>query len=146
VLTGDSRRIAHAFNLVKSSGAKNIFISGVHEKALLKDIQPQEENSGSIKVFLGKQAKNTNENAREIDEWVKQNNISEVLLITSDYHMPRSIMELKYRNNSLQVHQYGVKSKFNRNFVWLCIKELHKMAYAFIRNFTKKLNFVHAIN
>ncbi|MDR0580537.1 MAG: YdcF family protein [Holosporaceae bacterium] len=145
VLTGDSRRITHAFNLVKSSGAKNIFISGVYEKTLIKDIWPREENSGNSKVFLGKQAKNTSENAQEINEWVKRNNVSEILLITSDYHIPRSMMELKYCNNSLQVHPYGVKSEFDRGFIWRCVKELHKIAYAFIKNFIK-LNFSYAIN
>jgi uncharacterized SAM-binding protein YcdF (DUF218 family) len=135
VLTGDPSRIAYAFNLVKSyGGAKNIFISGVYEKASLKDVWPQEENSGNANVFLGKQAKNTSENAQEINEWIKRNNISEILLITSDYHMPRSMMELKCRNNLLQVYPYGVKSEFNRSFVWRCIKELHKMAYAFVKN------------
>ncbi|MDR2724330.1 MAG: YdcF family protein [Holosporaceae bacterium] len=134
VLTGGPNRIARAIQLLKSHEPKNIFISGVYEKTILRDILPEGSKEG-VNFFLGKQARNTRENALEINEWVIHNNILEILLITSDYHIPRSIMELKAINSSLQIHSCGVKSRFCLGFVWRCIKELHKIMYVYIRNF-----------
>ena len=136
VLTGGPNRITRAFQLIESCRPKNIFISGVYQKTMLSDISPTGKNQ-NIKIFLGKQATNTQENALEINEWVKRYNIAEILLITSDYHIPRSAMELRNINSSLQIHPYGVKSSISFGFMRLCIKELHKIIYIYIRNFVK---------
>jgi uncharacterized SAM-binding protein YcdF (DUF218 family) len=92
-----------------------------------------------VKIVLGRQAKNTKENALEIDEWVRGNGISEILLITSDYHVTRSVLELKHVNNTLKVHSLGVKSDRNFKFIWQCIKEFHKIVYVCVRNLIEKL-------
>jgi uncharacterized SAM-binding protein YcdF (DUF218 family) len=104
---------------------------------MLKDIGPEKGNE-NVKIVLGKQAKNTRENALEIDEWGRQNNISEILLVTSDYHIPRSVIELRSINDSLQIYPCGVESNFSVGFMRQCIKELHKIMYVYIRNFIKK--------
>jgi uncharacterized SAM-binding protein YcdF (DUF218 family) len=124
---------------------KNIFISGVYEKTTLGDIL-QNRNMKNVKIILGRQAKNTKENAQEIDKWVVKNNISEILLITSDYHITRSILELKHVNDSLRIYPYEVKSELNFKLIWWCIKEFHKIVYVCIRNFVEKLESLYVDN
>jgi uncharacterized SAM-binding protein YcdF (DUF218 family) len=122
---------------MKSYKPKNVFISGVHRKTTLRDLLP----SGyveNIRIILGKQAKNTRGNALEISKWAKQNDISEILLITSDYHIPRSITELKLVGDFLKIYPYAVKSDVTFMFIGKCIKELHKIVYVYIRNFAER--------
>ncbi|MDR2107351.1 MAG: YdcF family protein [Holosporaceae bacterium] len=132
VLTGGRSRVFHALRSAEKCNPKNIFISGVHAKTTLKDILPEGEMK-NVRIILGKKAKNTRENALEINEWSEKNNISEILLITSDYHMPRSISELKRVNGRLKILPYPVKSEPNLKFMWHCIKEFHKIILACVR-------------
>jgi len=141
VLTGGRNRMEAAFSLSKIYRPKNMFISGVSKKATLEDIKflAAEPISPEINVILGKKATNTRENALEVDNWVKQNNISRILLVTSDYHMKRSIQELKDVNPQLTVVPCPIKSDFDWRFVWICIKEAHKLTYVLVRNYAKKV-------
>ncbi|MDR0968475.1 MAG: YdcF family protein [Holosporaceae bacterium] len=132
VLTGGRNRIASAFHFAEIYKSKNVFISGVYEKTTLRDLAPP-KSASEVKVVLGKQAKNTEENAREISEWAKQNGISEYLLVTSDYHIPRSEIALKNVDDSLKIYPYAVKSQFSFDFIRRCIKEFHGTAYGCVK-------------
>ncbi|MDR1333741.1 MAG: YdcF family protein [Holosporaceae bacterium] len=138
VLTGGHARIAHAFSLIESCHPKNIFISGVYEKTTLRDILPSAPIK-DVRIILGKQAKNTEQNAKEINEWVVQNNISEILLVTSDYHLIRSMLELRCVNPELKVHPCVVNSSLNIIFFWRCFKEFHKVIYIQCRILLEKI-------
>jgi uncharacterized SAM-binding protein YcdF (DUF218 family) len=138
VLTGEHDRIIYAFSLTGLYKPKNIFISGVYKKTTLQAILAGKPVPDAC-VILGKQAKNTRENAKEIDEWVRQNNISEILLITSDYHMIRSIAELRHVNDKLKIYPCTVNSQFNPLFFFRCFKEFYKMIYIQCRNLQEKI-------
>ncbi|MDR1375412.1 MAG: YdcF family protein [Holosporaceae bacterium] len=132
VLTGGRNRITHALHSVGDGEQSNIFISGVYEKTSLQDIFGDMKIDGA-RIILGREAKNTEGNATEIISWVKTNGIGEILLITSDYHMYRSIIELKHVGGKLRICPCAVKSKFNFNFLRNCIKEFHKVAYVHLK-------------
>jgi uncharacterized SAM-binding protein YcdF (DUF218 family) len=136
VLTGDKNRIPYALQYIYIHKPKNIFISGVYEKVKLEDILGSHEmpNYGG-NFILGRHAKNTVENAFEIMDWTMKNNIKEILLITSDYHMRRSVLEIKNVYQELLVIPYASKSEFDIGFMVNCFKEFHKIIYASIRNF-----------
>jgi uncharacterized SAM-binding protein YcdF (DUF218 family) len=138
VLTGGHNRISYAIGSANVYKPKNIFISGVYEKTTFKDIMQNRSTNGA-RVILGRKAQNTQENATEINDWIKQNNISEILLITSDYHLPRSIAELRHVNSDLKIFPCAVKSEFNLRFIGRCLKEFHKVTYVYIRNFLSKI-------
>ena len=50
-------------------------------------------------------------NAREASEWIRQNNISSICLVTADYHLPRAIMEFNNLMPDLQISPYAVKAQ-----------------------------------
>ena len=52
---------------------------------------------------------NTFENVREIFFWKKNNNIKNILLITSDYHLPRVELEVNRLLLDKETFYYGVK-------------------------------------
>ena len=44
-------------------------------------------------MFFDKRSRNTLENAQEVDKWLKENkDIKSIILVSSYYHLPRSIM------------------------------------------------------
>lgn len=133
VLTGGKNRIRHALQSIKTNQPKNIFISGVYAKTTLNDILGEEENREDVNFILGKKAKNTFENADEIDNWVKINGVEKIVLITSDYHMRRSILALTHKNKNVKIIPCASKSKFNFYFFKICVKEFHKTIYVYLK-------------
>ena len=80
---------------------------------------------------LGKDARNTLENAEEVGEWVSRNNINKIVLVTSDYHMRRSMMILKHKNPKLEIIPCAVKSKRKGYLAYL--EESLKIIYTWIK-------------
>jgi uncharacterized SAM-binding protein YcdF (DUF218 family) len=131
-LTGEQDRMLNVPRLAEIHKTKNAFISGVYEKTTLEDIFSKKEMK-NVRVILGKKARNTKENALEIRAWAEKNSVSEILLITSDYHIPRSLAELKSACKSLKIFPCAIKSHFNLRFVWRCVKEFHKTICVCVR-------------
>lgn len=112
VLTGGRNRIAESIRLLNDNLAEKLFISGVSEKVSIKDI----ENKAGVhidspdKVELGYKAHDTIGNALEIKEWIENNNITSVRLVTSNYHLPRSMVELNALDLPLEILPHPVYS------------------------------------
>lgn len=134
VLTGGRHRISHMLHLMREHKPRNIFISGVYEKTTLKNLFGDADLK-DVCVILGRQARNTEGNAAEISAWVKQHNISSVMLVTSDYHMKRGILELKHACADLKIFPCAVKSEFNWHFIKNCLYEFCKVIYVYCKNF-----------
>lgn len=96
VLTGGSMRVQHGLALLAAGKAKKLFISGVsrnvHVPALLHAAgQPGERDECCI--ILGHDAENTWGNAHETQAWMHEEGFHSLRLVTSSYHMPRSLLE-----------------------------------------------------
>jgi len=105
VLTGGKNRISHAFSLLNKGRGKKMFISGVPEDVKIESILKENRVSfGKNKlVDLGRTAHNTFENARETTDWIKNNDVKSIYLVTSNYHTPRSAEEFAYRNPDVAI-------------------------------------------
>lgn len=99
VLTGGSgERIAKGAQLLRDGKAGRLLISGVHESVRAKDIQKLSVlnvEQLSCCVDLGRTAHNTVGNALEIQQWQERHKYGHLLVVTSAYHMPRALMELR---------------------------------------------------
>lgn len=120
VLTGGNDRIKEAIRLLQEEKAPRLFISGVHESVtgyhLLKEISPQWQE----KIELGYQAKTTHMNAIETAEWVNKNKIKSIILVTSFYHIPRSLLEIRNFISGVKITPYAVFPKsFDENTDWI---------------------------
>lgn len=95
VLTGGRNRISEGIKLLNENLADKLFISGVPENISIGQIEKQAKIKADDenKIELGRKAKNTIENAIETEEWIKKNNIKSIRLVTSSYHIPRSLQE-----------------------------------------------------
>lgn len=99
VLTGGKGRIEKGIELLKEGNGKFLLISGVFQKEKLKNRYLFEDNINLKEccIFFEEKAKNTFQNASEVSNWVKDRkvNIDSIQLITSYYHIPRSLIIFK---------------------------------------------------
>ena len=133
-LTGGSDRIKEAIRLLQEGKAPFLFISGVNESVtgyhLLKEISPEWQE----KIELGYQAKTTLMNALETAEWVGKKNINSIILVTSFYHIPRSLLEIKTVLPDLKIIPFAVFPKsfgedtnwIHTRYAWQLLLEYHK--------------------
>jgi uncharacterized SAM-binding protein YcdF (DUF218 family) len=107
VLTGSRGRINLGLSLIKMGFGKKIFISGMHNKTSPKFMK----NFWNSDVELGYKSYNTISNAKEVKEWTDQENIRSIILVTSNLHMPRSLMLFKkiVKNIDIQTHSFFPK-------------------------------------
>ena len=83
-----------------------MLISGVGIDVRLQDLISETDLSPDIQqccVTLGRAARDTRENAIEAAGWAASRNISSIRLVTSDFHMPRSLLEFKRRLPHTQI-------------------------------------------
>ena len=97
VLTGGADRIDQAMKLLAQGKAKRVLITGVYRattKEELKQLASQGDQYFACCVDIDKEARNTIDNATETAEWVAQRQFHSVIVVTSNYHIPRALAEL----------------------------------------------------
>lgn len=96
-LTGGRDRVAEAVDLLMAGRGRRLLISGVHPQTRAIDIQKMTDADREVFaccVDLGRMAQSTAGNAEEAAEWVREHGYSSLIVVTSAYHMPRSLLEL----------------------------------------------------
>ena len=98
VLTGGSSRIATALSLLEQGKGRRLLISGVDRNTDLDDIRKlnkTHENLFECCVDSEDIAVDTLGNASETAKWVSERRYKSLLVVTSGYHLPRSMLEFK---------------------------------------------------
>ena len=96
VLTGDKYRINKGLELINKNIVDNLLISGVNKNINKNLIQQKFTNSKTIFdccIEIENISRNTFENARESYSWMKNKNFNSLIIITSNYHLPRAQLE-----------------------------------------------------
>jgi len=112
VLTGGKGRIDKGIELFKASPNNYLIISGVDKSIKIIEVVPK-DILNSNKVFIDRKSETTIDNAEEIIKWSRKNSITNIRIITSDYHMPRSMLILSKKSESLNFFPDPVKSDIN---------------------------------
>jgi uncharacterized SAM-binding protein YcdF (DUF218 family) len=96
VVTGGRQRLETGLELLSAGKAKKLFISGVNQHVdrteLLRTLGPLPENAACC-IVIGHAADNTFGNAHETAEWMHDEGYRSLRLVTSWYHMRRSLLE-----------------------------------------------------
>ena len=80
-----------------------LLISGVDKTVEKTEIVPKDFLNKRT-VLIDKKSETTIQNAEEIINWANKNKINNIEIITSDYHMPRSIYILKKKAKELNFY------------------------------------------
>lgn len=97
VLTGGETRILEGARLLREGRGDRLLISGVNRHTGRQDlirISGLAENEFNCCVDIGYTALNTIGNANETRSWAEAMRYDTLIVVTSSYHMPRSIAEL----------------------------------------------------
>ena len=113
-LTGPSaERVNAAIRLLEQDKGDRVLISGVNREVRRQELRAL--TPGSNKLFnccvdLGFEAENTLGNAEEIAGWARAKGYDSLIVVTSDYHMPRSLMEIRSVAPSIELTPYAVET------------------------------------
>lgn len=122
VLTGGSARIAQALDLLAEQKGERLLISGVNpgtRKQDLRAINPSHEALFGCCVDLERVAEDTIGNAVETRKWMEAKNYDTLILVTSGYHMPRSLLEFRRQMPNIEITAYPVTfEKLNHDDWW----------------------------
>lgn len=96
VLTGGEKRVAEGLRLFSEGKAQRILISGVNKSTTREDLQRGTKLTPMLFnccVDIGHEAQDTIGNADEARDWARTWNFKRVAIVTSNYHMPRGLIE-----------------------------------------------------
>jgi uncharacterized SAM-binding protein YcdF (DUF218 family) len=121
VLTGGASRIADAIELLAAGHGKRLLISGVHRTTTTAEIarsNPRYQGLVACCVDLDHSAINTVGNAVETRRWAKERGFSSLIVVTSAYHMPRTMAELARQMPDIALVPFPVVTDKLRNEPW----------------------------
>src|SRR6202790_2574823 len=121
VLTGGSSRVSDAMELLADGYGKRLLISGVHPTNAASDISrslPDNQSLLSCCVDLDRSAVNTRSNAAETRRWAHERGFKSLIVVTSNYHMPRAIVELSHAMPDIALVPFAVVGEKWRDETW----------------------------
>src|SRR5262245_47484081 len=121
VLTGGSSRVSDAMELLAAGYGKRLLISGVHPTTDVHDISrtlPDNHKLLNCCVDLDRSAINTRSNAAETGRWARERGFKSLIVVTSNYHMPRAIVELSHAMPDVTLIPFAVVGDRWRDEPW----------------------------
>ncbi len=115
-LTGDEDRISEAMRLLAEGKAGRLLISGVNKSTRAPQIISS-DGAGPEQAFLfrccvdlDRRSLNTEDNALEATAWARKRGFRSLIVVTSTYHMPRALIELRQSMPEVDLVPYPVRS------------------------------------
>jgi uncharacterized SAM-binding protein YcdF (DUF218 family) len=145
VVTGGAQRVGDAIGLLHADRGTRLLISGVNERTgreELAKLNPRAREVLTCCVDLDYRARNTIGNAIETRRWIRQHGFRSLLLVTSNYHMPRTMLEFNHAMPGVRIVPYPVVTDQVDVTAWwkdwhtirLLVPEYAKYLVAFLRS------------
>jgi uncharacterized SAM-binding protein YcdF (DUF218 family) len=126
VLTGGEARIQAGAKLLREGRGKRLLISGVNRHTTRDDvlrISGLDSKTFVCCVDLGYEALDTVGNADEARTWANSHGYTQLILVTSSYHMPRSLAELALAMPDVRIIPHTVTPRnFPETGWWLHVQ------------------------
>lgn len=145
VLTGGQERIKEGISLLDKHPEASFLISGVYTIKNLKEVAKY--SSYANQIDLGFEATTTEQNAQEIKKWNTKKKAKRIHVVTSHYHMNRSLLELEYAMPEVSFVPYSIISHQFRDLRWvsrprnlhLLFKEYNKFLIVYVEILIRKI-------
>jgi uncharacterized SAM-binding protein YcdF (DUF218 family) len=142
-LTGGASRIADAIELLASGRGKRLLISGAYRATNSKEISrlnPEFERWVRCCVDFDRSL-NTLGNAIETKRWAERRGFRSLIVVTSNYHMPRALAEIAHQLPDVALVPFPVVTERQRTDPWwaraatarLMVSEYLKYVFAKLR-------------
>ena len=118
---GATQRLTTAMKLLSEGRGRRMLVSGVNARVADREVYAVLDGPAELIaccVDLGRQAEDTLGNASETAVWAKRNGFGRIIVVTDDYHMPRSLAELHVAMPAAQLIPYPVSTSFARAGAW----------------------------
>lgn len=122
-LTGGSmERLTTGVRLLEEHKGERLLISGVNrvvtDDELLHHALDVDPALAECCIDLGRSADDTLGNASETAAWAREHRYTRLILVTDDYHMPRSRAELALAMPEAEIHPYPVRTRWTDPALW----------------------------
>ena len=120
-LTGAAARIPDAIELLATERGKRLLITGVHRDTSAREIArltPLYSKYFNCCIDLDRSALNTFGNALETRRWARAHNFNSLIVVTSNWHMPRAMAELEHQLPDVTLIAYPVISEKAKAEPW----------------------------
>jgi uncharacterized SAM-binding protein YcdF (DUF218 family) len=120
-LTGSDARLKLGVALVERGLVPRLLISGVNPMATTQEVRTVvggKSETYACCIDLGRKANDTVGNAAEVSDWVVKHRVKRLILITDNYHMPRSLFEMRRANPEILLIPCPVEVSIYANRDW----------------------------
>lgn len=119
VLTGGvERRIEAGLGLLKKGLGRRLLISGVNQNTSPRILLAELGALDTCCIDLGYEAQDTIGNAAETRAWAERHGFTRLIIVTSSYHMPRSVAEIRREIPDVELVTFAVQPKFLSQGAW----------------------------
>jgi uncharacterized SAM-binding protein YcdF (DUF218 family) len=143
-LTGAASRIPDAIVLLNNQSGKRLLITGVHRTTSAREIaqlMALNEKVFACCIDLDRSALNTLGNAIEAKRWARERGFNSLIVVTSNWHMPRAMAELEHQLPGVTLIPFPVVSEKAKTDPWwsntgttrLVVSEYLKYIFALLR-------------
>jgi uncharacterized SAM-binding protein YcdF (DUF218 family) len=151
VVTGGSGRLEKASRLFREGYGKKLLVSGVHPRTsnrILRQRLKLSEAQIDCCVDFDIKALNTVANATQTASWANKNGFSSLIIVTSAYHMPRTLLEMRRAAPHIAFKAHSVMPAsdrpflarlFDRNNILLLSKEYGKLLASMLHGTSERL-------
>ena len=133
VLTGAAARIPDAIELLATDHGKRLLISGVHRDTRAREIArltPVYAKYFACCIDLDRSALNTFGNALETKHWAREHNFNSLIVVTSNWHMPRAMAELEHQLPDVTLISFPVISPKVKDQPWWSNLDTARLLFA----------------
>jgi uncharacterized SAM-binding protein YcdF (DUF218 family) len=112
-LTGEEKRVDTAVSLLEDGVGKRLLITGVHKEITKNELKRVAHGGPRFDCCadMGYEAEDTQGNADETASWTRAHGYRSLVVVTTNYHMPRSLTEFSADMPGVKLDPYPVEPR-----------------------------------
>ncbi|MEL6437322.1 MAG: YdcF family protein [Pseudomonadota bacterium] len=130
VFTGGRARLDPAVGLLRNKRGQKLMISGVHEQTsaeTLRHLLHVDPSLFNCCVTIDRLALDTIGNANSAVDFARQNGFESLIVVTNDYHMPRSLLEIRRVADDLTIIPFPVSNSARKAQSWSLVIDRYRV-------------------
>lgn len=136
VVTGGQHRLSEGARLLAEGRAQRLLVSGANRLVSREEIQKLSglDHEAFQQVDVGYAALDTIGNAEETRDWARSRGFKRIIVVTSAYHMPRTLVELERAMPEATLIPHRVlTTKFTSSRWWLRLSTARLLLSEYIK-------------